>query len=260
MPAPSFRKLLERREALKVGTFIGEFTTPGIGQILKASGCDFSMVDMEHTGLSFETVKQTLRHLHDAGVASMVRPPSKEYHHIARLCDVGAQGVMPPMINSGEEAERIVGYMKYSPVGVRGCALGMAHDDYREGPVADKLEAANEKTCLVALIESVDAIENIDDIAAVRGVDCLWIGHFDLSCSMGIPGQFDHPDFADAVERVITAGKTHSKPLGRLVSTVDEGAALFQRGFDMILYSMDVGLLRKALTEGVAEMRSRCDG
>ena len=123
MAAPSFRKLLESKGTLKVGTFIGEFTTSGIGQILKVAGCDFAMVDMEHTGLGFETVKQALRSLHDAGIASMTRPPSKEYHHIARLCDVGAQGIMPPMISTAEEAKAVVSYMKYVPQGVRGCAL-----------------------------------------------------------------------------------------------------------------------------------------
>ena len=98
----------------------------------------------------------------------------------------------------------------------------------------------------------------IDQIAAVEGVDCLWIGHFDLSCSLGIPGQFDHPEFVAALEQVITAGKTHNKPLGRLVPTVEEGVTLFKEGFDMILYSMDVGLLRQALTSGVEALRSQC--
>ncbi len=258
MPSPSFRNLLQSKGTLKAGTFIGEFTTPGIGQILKVSGCDFAMVDMEHTGFSFETIKQTLRSLHDAGVASMTRPPSKEYHHIARLCDMGAQGIMPPMISNAEEAERVVSYMKYVPQGIRGCALGLAHDDYRVGPVDEKLKAANDKTSLVALIESVEGIENIDEIAAVEGLDCLWIGHFDLSCSLGIPGQFDHPVFVSAVEHVIAAGTAHNKPLGRLVPTVEEGVALFKKGFDMILYSMDVGLLRQALTDGLNELRNQC--
>jgi len=258
MISPSFRKLLESKGTVKVGTFIGEFTTPGIGQILKVSGCDFAMVDMEHTGFSFETVKQTLRSLHDAGVASMTRPPSKEYHHIARLCDMGAQGIMPPMISTAEEARRIVSYMKYPPSGIRGCAPGLAHDDYRTGPVDEKLNAANEKTSLVALIESVEGVENIDEIAAVEGVDCLWIGHFDLSCSLSIPGQFDNSDFVSAVEQVIAASKSHNKPLGRLVPTVEEGVFLFRQGLDMILYSMDVGLLRQALTEGTAALKSQC--
>jgi 2-keto-3-deoxy-L-rhamnonate aldolase RhmA len=257
MSTSSFRKLTHNRE-LKVGVFIGEFTTPGIGRIIKSSGCDFAMVDMEHTGFTFETVKQTLRYLHDAGLASMVRPPSKEYHHIARACDVGAQGVMPPMLGTAEKARQIVRYMKYVPEGRRGVCLGISHDNYSTGSVAETFAAANQKTSLVALIETAEGIANVDEIAAVDGVDCLWIGHFDLSSSLGIPGQFDHPEFTSAVERVIAAAKTHNKSLGRMVTTVEEGAALHAAGFDIIMYSGDIWLLQMALTTGVRQLRTRC--
>jgi 2-dehydro-3-deoxyglucarate aldolase/4-hydroxy-2-oxoheptanedioate aldolase len=165
---------------------------------------------------------------------------------------------MPVVISTAEEAKAVVSYMKYVPQGIRGCALGLAHDDYRLGPVDEKLKAANDKTSLVALIESVEGIENINEIAAVNGLDCLWIGHFDLSCSLGIPGQFDHPDFISAVDRVVAAGKAHNKPLGRLVPTVETGVSLFKKGFDMILYSTDVGLLRQVLTQGVEALKSQC--
>lgn len=257
MPKLSFRELTRNRD-LKIGTFIGEFATPGIGQIIKNAGCHFAMVDMEHTGFGYETVKSTLRYLHDAGLASLVRPPSKDYHHLARALDVGAQGVMPPMLGTAEEARRIVNDIKYAPDGVRGVALGMAHDDYAPGPVMKKLAEANEKTSLVALIETAEGIENCDQIAAVNGVDCLWIGHFDLSCSLGIPGQFDHPDFVKAVDRVIAAAKAHNKALGRLVPSVEEGAALHAAGFDMIIYSGDIWLLQTALTTAVKELRAKC--
>ena len=192
MSGESFRDLTTKR-GLKVGTYLGEFATPGIGQILKSANCDFAFVDMEHSGFTYETVMRVLRWLHDAGIATMVRPPSKAYHHIARACDVGAQGVAPPMLGTPEEARQILSYMKYVPEGERGVALGIAHDDYAPGPVMDKLAAANRKTSLVALIETAEGVENADAIAAIDGVDCLWIGHFDLTCSLGIPGQFDHP-------------------------------------------------------------------
>ncbi len=257
MSAPSFRRLLNSKE-LSVGIFIGEFTTPGIGHIIKAAGCDFAFVDMEHVALGYETVKRTLRNLHDAGIASLVRPPSKKYHHIARACDVGAQGVMTPMLSTAEQARQIVKYMKYAPHGERGAALGLAHDDYRSGSVEAKFAAANEKTCLVALIETAEAIENINEIASVDGVDCLWIGHFDLSCSLGIPGRFDHPDFQKAVDRVAAAGHKHDKALGRLVPTVEQGVALFEKGFYMLIYSSDIQLLQQALANGVASLRAQC--
>jgi 2-dehydro-3-deoxyglucarate aldolase/4-hydroxy-2-oxoheptanedioate aldolase len=162
------------------------------------------------------------------------------------------------MLNNAEEARDIIRYMKYVPEGERGVALGIAHDDYRTGSVQASLAAGNEKTCLVALIETAEAIENIDEIATVNGVDCLWIGHFDLSCSLSIPGQFDHPEFQKAVDRVVEAATRHGKALGRLVPSVGEGVALFEKGFRMIVYSSDVRLLQQALADGIDGLRARC--
>lgn len=255
MSSPSFRSLLESKE-MSIGFLIFEFTTPGIGHIVKAAGCDFAFVDMEHAALGYGTIKRTLRNLHDAGIASMVRPPSKRYDHVARVCDVGAMGVMPPMLGTAEQARELVSYMKYTPHGERGVALGIAHDDYRPGSVKEKFDAANERTCFIGLIETVEGIENIDEIAAVDGVDCLWVGHFDLSCSLGIPGQFDHPDFLKAVDKVVEAGIKHNKALGRVVPTPEEGVALYKQGFNMIIYSSDIQILQKALASGVASLRT----
>jgi len=257
MSSSSFRKLLESPE-ISIGLFLSEFTTQGIGHIIKNAGCDFAFVDMEHVALGYETVKRTLRSLHDAGVASLVRPPSKNYHHIARACDVGAQGLMPPMLGTAEEAEKIVNFMKYTPEGERGVALGIAHDDFRPGSVEEKFAEANEKTCLVALIETAEGIDNVDEIASVEGVDCLWIGHFDLSCSLGIPGQFEHPEFLKAMDRVVAAGTKHNKALGRVAASVDQGVALYNRGFNMIIHSSDVRLLQQAISDGVESLKAQC--
>jgi 2-keto-3-deoxy-L-rhamnonate aldolase RhmA len=255
MSLPSFRSLLESKE-ISVGVFIAEFTTSGIGHIIKNAGCDFAFLDMEHAALSFETIKHSLRTFHDAGIATMVRPPTKNYTHIARACDVGAMGVMPPMLGTAEQAREIVKSMKYTPAGERGVALGIAHDDYKPGTVVEKFTAANEKTCLICLIETAEGIENIDEIAAVDGVDCLWIGHFDLSCSLGIPGQFDHPDFLKAVDKVVAAGTKNNKALGRLVPTVEVGTALYKQGFNMIAYSSDIQIFQQALATGIESLKA----
>ncbi|MDP6343693.1 MAG: aldolase/citrate lyase family protein, partial [Alphaproteobacteria bacterium] len=97
-----------------------------------------------------------------------------------------------------------------------------------------------------------------EEIAAVEGLDGLWIGHFDLSCSLGIPGQFDHPDFLAAVERTVAAGRQHGLGLGRLVATVDEGAEMYAAGFNLICYGGDVWLLQGAVQDGLAALRQRC--
>jgi 2-dehydro-3-deoxyglucarate aldolase/4-hydroxy-2-oxoheptanedioate aldolase len=256
-PSESFGDLTRRRE-LKLGSLVLEFVTPAIGPVMKSAGCDFVMVDMEHTGFSFETVKTALRYVHDAGMPSLVRPPSKRDDHIARACDMGAQGLSPPMLESAAEARHILELMKYVPDGRRGACLRIAHDDYSPGPVRAKFEEANTKTSLVALIETTAGVENADEIAAVDGVDCLWIGPLDLSCSLGVPGEFDHPDFIDATARVVAAAQTHRKSLGRGAATIDEGVELYEAGFDFILYSADVWLLENALTAGLEALRAKC--
>jgi 2-keto-3-deoxy-L-rhamnonate aldolase RhmA len=161
------------------------------------------------------------------------------------------------MVGSAEEARRILHGMKYVPVGRRGVALGIAHDRYLPGPTMEKLAEANRKTTLFAQIETREGVQNADAIAAVDGVDCLWVGHFDLSCSLGIPGQFDHKDFTDAIATVAKACKRHQKSLGRLVPTVDDAVALHGQGFDFICYSGDVWALYGAVNAGLSEIRQR---
>src|SRR5829696_8072697 len=162
-----------------------------LGHFLKGAGCDFAFIDMEHSGFSFETVKSAVRYCEAAQLPAIVRVPSKSYHHIARAADIGAEAVMVPMVDTDAEARELVSHLKYTPLGARGVALGIAHDNFRgAGPVHERLAAANERTCLFALIETASGVEHVDAIAAVEGVDGLWIGHFDLSSSLGIPGEF----------------------------------------------------------------------
>ncbi len=244
------------RKGLKLGHYVGEFTTPGIGYILKEAGCEFAFFDMEHSGNSFETLARTLRYFEAAGLPSMVRVPSDSYDHIARALDCGADGIVIPMVGSAEQARAIVEKMKYTPEGKRGVALALANDRYKMGPVTDALANANERTRLVCLIETVDGIANVDEIAKVEGVDVLWVGHFDLTCSMGIPAQFDHPDYTAALGKVVAAGKREKKNLGRLVADVDGGVALAAEGWDLICYHGDVWLLQTAIRQGIDGIRS----
>jgi 2-dehydro-3-deoxyglucarate aldolase/4-hydroxy-2-oxoheptanedioate aldolase len=248
-------KAMSKARSAKFGHFIVEFATPGIGHILKSAGCDFALFDLEHSGFHFETVKSVLRYFEAAQLPAIVRVPSKEYHHIARAMDMGAEGLMLPMVSTPDEARQIVHAMKYHPAGGRGVALQVAHDRYRPGAVPDKFAAANSRSTLFCQIETAAGVENADEIAAIEGVDALWVGHFDLSVSLGIPGEFDHPDFRRAIDRTIAACKKHGKALGRLVPTVEVGVELCRAGFDFICYSGDVWVLHNALAEAIARLR-----
>ncbi|GBD44184.1 5-keto-4-deoxy-D-glucarate aldolase [bacterium HR40] len=244
------------RSGVKLGHYVGEFVTPGIGHILKATGCEFVFFDMEHSAFGFETLKAALRYFEAAGLPAMVRIPSKSPDHVSRAMDCGAEGLVVPMLSSAAEARQILDAMKYTPLGRRGVALAIAHDNYRPGPVLEKLAEANRRSLLVALVETREGIAEADAIAATEGVDVLWIGHFDLSCSLGIPGQFDHPDFRAAVAAVERAAKRHGKHLGRMVTDIESGIALARAGYDLICYHGDVWLLQQALREGIAAIRA----
>lgn len=240
-------KELARAPGPKIGNFIVEFATPGIGHILKAAGLDFAFFDMEHSGFSFETLKSAIRYFEAAQVPLIVRVPAQENDMLARACDMGAEGLIAPMISTAAQAQAMIDSVKYFPAGKRGVGLQMAHDNYRAAPVADALKAANDRTTVICLIETAEGAENVDAIAAVKGVDGLWVGHFDLSVSLGIPGEFTHPKFTAAIDRTIAAAKKHGKFLGRLVPSAEAGIAFYKQGFEFICYSGDIWVLRDGL-------------
>ena len=259
MDSNSSLKQMSQSKNLKVGHFVVEFATPGIGHIMKSAGCDFVLFDMEHSGFSIETVKTSVRFMEAAGLAMIVRVPSREYDHIARICDMGAEGIMLPMVGNADEANHIVKSVKYYPRGNRGVALSIAHDNYRAGDVPTKLNSANHRTTIFAQIETAEGVANAEEIAAIDGIDCLWVGHFDLSASLGIPGEFDNPKFTAAIDNVVRAANKHKKALGRLVPTVDQGHECNNLGFDFICYSGDVWVLHNALEDAVAKIRNGSD-
>jgi 2-keto-3-deoxy-L-rhamnonate aldolase RhmA len=257
MAEPGLKAMAARRGP-KLGHFIVEFATPGIGHILKSAGCDFVLFDLEHSGFGFETVKSALRYFEAATLPAIVRVPSRDYHHIARAMDMGAEGLMLPMVGNVEEVRGIVAAMKYHPLGRRGVALQVAHDRYRPGPVAEKFAAANARSMLFCQIETAEGVENAEAMAAIDGVDCLWVGHFDLSVSLGIPGEFEHAKFRQAIARTVAAAQKHGKALGRLVPTVETGIDLYRQGFEFVCYSGDVWVLHNALAEAIARLRAGC--
>jgi 2-keto-3-deoxy-L-rhamnonate aldolase RhmA len=164
------------------------------------------------------------------------------------------------MVGSAEEAREIVAHAKYPPDGHRGVALQVAHDRYRPGPVLKKLRDANRTTTIFAQIETQSGVNHAEAIAAVKGIDCLWVGQFDLSASLGIAGQFDHPEFMAAEAAVQKACATHKKSFGRLVPDVATGIAKYKAGFDFICYSGDVWVLQTAMADGIGALRKACKG
>lgn len=225
------------------GAMVFECFTPGIGRIMKNSGCEFVLFDMEHAGLGIETLKMLCATCSGIGVEPMVRVPRGEYHFIARSLDVGARGVMVPMVESREQATAIAEAMRYPPQGRRGAAFGFAHDGYSVSNVLDTMKAANARTLTIAQIETERGLAAVDEIAAVEGIDVLWLGHFDLSNFLGVPGEFDNPVYVDAVKRIVVAAKKHKKGLGFMPASPEWAAQYRAFGFNMFGAGTDQGIL-----------------
>ncbi|MFN8593757.1 MAG: aldolase/citrate lyase family protein [Thermomicrobiales bacterium] len=239
-----------------LGTMVFEFPSTGIGRIAAEAGAEFVIFDMEHTGWSTETIRGLMATSRAADLVPMARVPATEYHLIARTLDVGAMGLMVPMVESGQQAERIVASSKYPPVGRRGAAFGVAHDDYSGGDIIAKMRSANDEIMLIAQIETARGLEHVDQIAAVEGIDCLWIGHFDLTNSLGIPGQFTHSTYLAAVDAVLEACAKHNKAPGIMCGDVATGQAQLQQGFRALAYSGDLWLYQQALRQGLDALRA----
>jgi 2-dehydro-3-deoxyglucarate aldolase/4-hydroxy-2-oxoheptanedioate aldolase len=167
---------------------------------------------------------------------------------------------MVPMVESAAQAQAIVASAKYPPLGRRGAAFAVAHDDYAGGDIVAKIHTANSETLLIAQIETSAGVRHVDEIAAVEGIDVLWIGHFDLSNSLGIPGQFDHPQFHEAVAQVLQACRRHDKAPGFMASDVASGRKLFDQGFRMLAYGGDLWLYQTALRDGIAALEKHAGG
>ena len=163
---------------------------------------------------------------------------------------------MVPMVETAEQARLVVAAAKYPPEGERGAAFGVAHDDYDAAEdVVSGMQNANDETLVIAQIETQRGIENVEEIAAIEGVDVLWIGHNDLTNSLGIPGQFDHPDYLRATDHFLEACRRSGKAPGIMSTGVNEARAQLEQGFRCVAYWGDIWLYTTALREGLASIR-----
>jgi 2-dehydro-3-deoxyglucarate aldolase/4-hydroxy-2-oxoheptanedioate aldolase len=232
---------------IAIGTMMMEFSTTGISRIAAQAGAEFAVFDMEHTGWSMETIRMLMATARAAEIVPLVRVPALQYHFIARVLDLGAMGVVVPFVADGAQAGAIVSHAKYPPVGRRGVAFGVAHDDYQAGDLVAKMKQSNDEVMLIAQIENSEGVQHVDEIASVEGIDALWIGQYDLTTSLGIPGKMEHRCFHDASARVLDACKNHGKTavLGTLdPETLCRGPA---QGFRMLVYLADLWIYQQGL-------------
>lgn len=229
-----------------LGQMVLELFTPGIGPMLAACGLDFVIYDMEHGRCDIHTAAEMIASCRGTGITPMVRVPDLEAAPLSRVLDLGALGVMVPRVETRAQMERIVAELKYPPQGKRGVALGLAHDLYKPGG-ASYLSHANDETAVIVIVETVRAFENLEEIVSVPGLDVAWMGHFDLTASMGIPAQFDHPRFLEAMDSLLKVCAKYIVAPGFLPATAPDALNWIRKGFRAISLGSDVGVFQAAI-------------
>ena len=222
---------------------------PAIGEIMAKCGFDWIVVDMEHSTMTIGEAGELIRVIDLCNISPLVRLSSNDPVQIKRVMDAGAHGIIVPMVNNAEAAKKAVAAVRYPPRGNRGVGLARA-----QGYGADFVgyqEWLETESIVIVQIEHIEGVENLEEILDVEGVDGFFVGPYDLSASLGIPGQFDDPIFIKSMERIKKVGLESDKVAGiHVVEPEKKQLELkMKEGYCFIAYSLDIRLLDCACRE-----------
>lgn len=235
---------------LSLGTWITLGHT-GVAEIFASAGFEWLVVDLEHSTISIEQAGELIRTIDLAGAAPLVRLTSNDVNQIKRVMDAGAHGIVVPNVNTSQEAKDAVAATRYAPMGRRGVGLARAQ---RYGPgFKDYLEWQKDGPVVIVQIEHQSALAHLEDIFSVSGVDGFIIGPYDLSCSMGMPGEFERPEFIEAMQHILKAGLQAGCPAGLHIvePDADRLRQVIDDGYRFIAYSVDIRMLDVSARVGV---------
>jgi 4-hydroxy-2-oxoheptanedioate aldolase len=231
-------------------------TDGSVFEMAALMGFDGIWMDLEHHGYAVETATNLIRAARVGGADVLARPAKGEFMRMGRLLEAGANGIMYPRCESAEEAREVVRWAKFPPLGQRGVDGGNADMPYLSLPLKDYIQTANEQTFLMVQIEDPKSLESVEEIAAVEGVDVVFLGPGDFSIAAGIPGQFDHPIILDAYRRVSLATRCAKKHFGTVAFSVSHGKMLLDMGATLLCHSGDIVILKTGLERIQAEFGS----
>ena len=216
---------------------------PTVVEIMAGERFDWICLDMEHTSIDLRSMHECLLAVKGCGVDMLVRLPSHEPSVAKRVLDAGAAGVIVPLVNTAEEAKDAVAMAKFPPVGNRGASLARSTDFGRN--FRQSFDAHNDRVIVVVMLEHIAAMDNLDAILSVPGIDATLIGPYDLSASMGLAGQLDHPHVVQAQQKIVDACKRHNVPAGYHVVAPDERLVVrkIDEGFRFIGCGLDTEFL-----------------
>lgn len=252
------REKMDRGEK-PVGTFF-ELGSANAMECLGRTGLDFVIIDNEHGPFDVESTLDFIRAAELAGLCPLARVREISRPAVLKLLDVGAQGLIVPNVTAVDQVKELVGYAKYAPVGNRGFCPTRKDSWGFAYPATESLDVNmawhNRETLLIPQCETVGALEHIEEIAALEGVDGIFIGPFDLSISMGIPGQFGRPEFQAALQRTLDACHAAGKFCILFTMVPSAVADGFRKGYDAMTYSLDAYLFTAAVRDQVDKIRA----
>ena len=253
VPQNRLKRLLREGKSA-VGTMLVEVRQASVMQVLSNAGLDFVIIDNEHGSFNIETISDLSRAARQVGVTPVVRVPEWSYAHVVQPLDSGAQAIMAPRITEPGQVRDIVQMMKYPPVGKRGSVVARGHTDLKSGPVVDVMKDANEESMLIVQIETREALEGIDQILSVSGVDAALVGPTDLSVALGIPGKMTDPILVAAITTAIEA--CHRAKVYPAIQMNDLTLASHwaSKGMKLVSFNSEVGMLTQAATGAVASI------
>jgi 2-keto-3-deoxy-L-rhamnonate aldolase RhmA len=227
-----------------------------VARIAKTTGHDFIFLDRQHSLFTLETVSHIAQAALGCEIAPLVRVRSCDDPDIALMLDNGVTGIVFPDVNSVADAQRAVDACKFAPVGKRSVAGGYPQFDFRAVPVGQAMSLLNDQTLVVCMIETLEGLAAVEDIAAVDGVDVVHVGCNDLLTNMGKPGAFGSPEIVVAIERVIAAAKAHGKFAGLGGERdLERQQALIKKGVHFVTTQTDIGFLMAAAAHRTAQIR-----
>lgn len=247
---PNKVKAALKNDQAVAGPIISEMRSVGGVKLMALAGFDFLFLDMEHAMFNYETIVSLVQMSLAVDIVPLVRPTDSTYAHVARALDSGSQGVIMPRVDSRAQAEAIVSYGKYPPLGRRG-AGGDGRNGYDRLTPLQAVETSNAESLFVLQIESREGVDNVDAIAAVEGVDVLLIGPQDLSVSLGVHGDFGHPTFLEAAQEVVNAAKKHGKASGMVEKDPNAFRRWHEMGMRFLVCDSDSNMLFTAATNDV---------
>ncbi|MBI3866685.1 MAG: aldolase [Planctomycetia bacterium] len=239
-----------------IGSELSRLRSSEVPKLFAAGGFDFVFIDTEHSALNMETVADTIATARAAGIVPIVRVSQAEYTLVARTLDLGAQGIIIPRVNDAQQVRDIVSWMRFPPHGIRGYADTAAQTEDQPVTPREFVDAGNSESLCVIQIERRQAVENVDEMLAVPGVDVACLGCMDLSVDLGIPGEIEHPDMVKALERVLAAGKKHNVAVGIIAGNFELVAKWMRAGMRFISYSTEALLLKEMAAATAKRLRA----